>query len=93
MRVTQTRPRFNVPSERREHHQPQVIGRLIREKISLPPPGLEPRSPALETSVLTTPPLARSFCTAESQGFSASHSSPVYSESDRRHSEVNLGVE
>ena len=60
MRVTQTRPRFNVPSERREHHQPQVIGRLIREKISLPPPGLEPGSPALESSVLTTPPLARS---------------------------------
>jgi hypothetical protein len=60
MRVTQTRPRFNVPSERREHHQPQVIGRLIREKMSLPPPGLEPGSPALESSVLTTPPLARS---------------------------------
>jgi hypothetical protein len=60
MRVTQTRPRFNVPSERREHHQPQVIGRLIREKMSLPPPGLEPDSPALESSVLTTPPLARS---------------------------------
>jgi hypothetical protein len=34
MRVTQTRPQFNIPSERREHHQPQVIGRLIREKIS-----------------------------------------------------------
>jgi hypothetical protein len=60
MRVTQTRPQFNVPSERREHHQPQVIGRLIREKISLPPPGLDAGSPALETSVLTTPPLARS---------------------------------
>jgi hypothetical protein len=60
MRVTQTRPRLNVPSERREHHQPQVIGRLIQEKISLPPPRLEPGSPALETSVLTTPPLARS---------------------------------
>jgi hypothetical protein len=59
MRVTQTRPRFNVPSERREHHQPQVIGRLIREKMSLSPPGLEPGSPALESSVLTTPPLAR----------------------------------
>jgi hypothetical protein len=61
MRVTQTRPRFNVPSERREHHQPQVIGRLIREKMSLPSPGLEPGSPALESSVLTTPPLARSY--------------------------------
>jgi hypothetical protein len=60
MRVTQTRPRFNVPSERREHHQPQVIGHLIQEKISLPLPGLEPGSPALESSVLTTPPLARS---------------------------------
>jgi hypothetical protein len=60
MRVTQTRPRVNVPSERREHHQPQVIGRLIREKISLPSPGLEPGSPALESSMLTTPPLARS---------------------------------
>jgi hypothetical protein len=60
MRVTQTRPRFNVPSEWREHHQPQVIGRLIREKMSLPLPGLEPGSPALEMSVLTTPPLARS---------------------------------